>query len=176
MFIFTPCRLSDTNSLWITDSHVVSSLFRRRSLYSTGVLLAHTQEYLSPLFSSSSTQDIKPNTHPSCLSTRSLVAWLWKYLRPQFTLMREHIGFLYWYTDCPGERFTGVLCSGGQMATVSQDQGLLSHVPSWLAAVVFTPSQPGQFLTTAARNCLLAMRAAAAAAGCYCLFSPRGGI
>lgn len=125
-----------------TDSHVVSDLFKRHLLGFTGVLLDRTQEYLSPLFSSLP-QDIKPNSHPSCLSALSLVARLLKRFKPTIHLDECTCWILYWYTVCPRERFTGAtwlweLCSSRQMATVSQDQppGLLFHVPSWLAAVV----------------------------------------
>lgn len=121
-------------------------LFNRRSLYSTGDVLDRTQEYLSPLFCSS-LRDIEPNSHPSCRRTLSLVARLLKLFKPTIHLDEWTCWILHWYTVCPGERFTTVtwlwaLCSGSQMATVSQDQppGLLSHVPSWLAAVALLPN------------------------------------
>lgn len=84
-----------------------------------------------------SLQAIKPNCHPSCLLS-FLQHSGWNNLNPQFTLMTVHADFFTEALCVPVRDLPELLCSRSQMATVSQAEppGLLSHVPSWLAAVV----------------------------------------
>lgn len=140
LFIFTPSCLADINSLklWLTCCQQpvgeAFTLLHRCPLGSDPGIL------VTPVLL------LNPNSHQSSLSTLlslSLVTRLLKLFKPTIHLDEWTRWMLRRYTVRPGDRFTGVtwrreLWSSSQMATVSQDQppGLLSHVPSWLAAVV----------------------------------------